>query len=297
MSSPLVPDTSLERLYTGTEWAEGPVWLPDERALRWSDIPNNRIMQYHADDGRTVVYREDVEFTNGRTLDLDGAVVQCSHGRRAVERERDGKVTVLVDRWQGKRLNSPNDVVVATDGSVWFSDPPYGIISNREGRVADPEYGGCYVFRFDERRGEIAPVITDMVHPNGLAFSPDERILYVSDTGWVVDKSDPRHIRAYDVVDGACVNGRVFAEIGEGWPDGFRVDEAGRVWSSSGDGARVFAPDGELVLHVPVPERIGNLCFGGPDGSDLYIAATSSLYRLKTTTRNAPRADRRPSSR
>jgi gluconolactonase len=297
MSSPLVPDTSLERLYTGTVWAEGPVWLPDERALRWSDIPNNRIMQYHADDGRTVVYREDVEFTNGRTLDLDGAVVQCSHGRRAVERERDGKVTVLVDRWQGKRLNSPNDVVVATDGSVWFSDPPYGIISNREGRVASPEYGGCYVFRFDERRGELAPVVTDMVHPNGLAFSPDERVLYVSDTGWVVDKSDPRHIRAYDVVDGACVNGRVFAEIGEGWPDGFRVDEAGRVWSSSGDGVRVFAPDGELVLHVPVPERIGNLCFGGPDGSDLYIAATSSLYRLKTTTRNAPRADRRPSSR
>lgn len=297
MSSLLVPDASLERLYTGTVWGEGPVWLPDEHALRWSDIPNNRIMQYHADDGRTVVYRTDVEFTNGRTLDLDGAVVQCSHGRRAVERERDGKVTVLVDRWQGKRLNSPNDVVVASDGSIWFSDPPYGIISDREGRVADPQYGGCYVFRFDERRGDLIPVVTDMVHPNGLAFSPDERILYVSDTGWVVDKSDPRHIRAYDVVDGACVNGRVFAEVDEGWPDGFRVDEAGRVWCSSGDGVRVFAPDGELELHVPVPERIGNLCFGGPDGGDLYIAASSSLYRLKTATRDAPRADRRPSSR
>lgn len=297
MSSLLVPDASLERLYTGTVWGEGPVWLPDEHALRWSDIPNNRIMQYHADDGRTVVYRTDVEFTNGRTLDLDGAVVQCSHGRRAVERERDGEVTVLVDRWQGKRLNSPNDVVVASDGSIWFSDPPYGIISDREGRVADPQYGGCYVFRFDERRGDLIPVVTDMVHPNGLAFSPDERILYVSDTGWVVDKSDPRHIRAYDVVDGACVNGRVFAEVDEGWPDGFRVDEAGRVWCSSGDGVRVFAPDGELELHVPVPERIGNLCFGGPDGGDLYIAASSSLYRLKTATRDAPRADRRPSSR
>jgi len=246
-------------------------------------------MQYHADDGRTVVYRTDVEFTNGRTLDLNGAVVQCSHGRRAVERESGGKVTVLVDRWQGKRLNSPNDVVVAADGSIWFSDPPYGIISTREGRIADPEYGGCYVFRLDEQLGELTPVVTDMVHPNGLAFSPDERILYVSDTGWVRDKSDPRHIRAYDVVGGACVNGRVFAEIDEGWPDGFRVDEAGRVWSSSGDGVRVFAPDGELMLHVPVPEKIGNLCFGGPDGSDLYIAATSSLYRIKTATRNAPR--------
>jgi gluconolactonase len=292
MSSLLAPNASLERLYTGTEWGEGPAWLPRERALRWSDIPNNRILQYHADDGRTVVYREDVEFANGRTLDLDGAVVQCSHGRRAVEREAAGKVTVLVDRWQGRRLNSPNDVVVASDGSIWFTDPPYGIISNREGRIADAEYEGCHVFRFDERRGELAPVVTGMVHPNGLAFAPDERILYVSDTGWTQDASAPRHIRAYDVVDGGCVNGRVFAEIDEGWPDGFRVDEAGRVWSSSGDGVRVFAPDGELLARIPVPEPIGNLCFGGPDGRDLYIAATSSLYRIRTVTRNARRPDR-----
>jgi gluconolactonase len=283
----LAPDASLERLYTGTEWGEGPVWLPGIHALRWSDIPNNRIMQYDADSGRTVVYREDVEFTNGRTLDLDGAVVQCSHGRRAVEREVDGEPVVLVDRWQGKRLNSPNDVVVASDGAIWFSDPPYGIISDREGRVAEPEYDGCYVFRFDEHRGELTPMVTDMVHPNGLAFSPDERILYVSDTGWTQNKSDPRHIRAYDLTDGACVNGRVFAEIDNGWPDGFRVDETGRVWSSSGDSVRVFAPDGELLLRVPVPERIGNLCFGGPDRDDLYIAATSSLYRIKTATRPA----------
>ncbi|HEX6525909.1 MAG TPA: SMP-30/gluconolactonase/LRE family protein [Streptosporangiaceae bacterium] len=289
MSSLLALNASVELLYTGTEWGEGPVWLPDVRALRWSDIPNNRIMQYYADDGRTVVYRTDVEFTNGRTLDLDGAVVQCSHGRRAIEREADGGPVVLVDRWQGKRLNSPNDIVVASDGSIWFTDPPYGIISDREGRIADAEYGGCYVFRYDEHRGELIPIVTDMVHPNGLAFSPDERILYVSDTGWVQDNSHPRHIRAYDVVAGRCVNGRVFAEIDEGWPDGFRVDASGRVWSSSGDGVRVFAPDGELVLHVPVPERIGNLCFGGPDGQDLYIAATSSLYRIKTTVRNAPR--------
>jgi gluconolactonase len=289
VSSLLAPNASLERLYTGTEWAEGPVWLPGLRALRWSDIPNNRIMQYYAEDGRTVVYREDVEFTNGRTLDLGGLVVQCSHGRRAVEREVDGQPVVLVSRWQDRRLNSPNDVVVASDGSIWFTDPPYGIISNREGRVADAEYDGCYVFRFDERRDELTPMVTDMVHPNGLAFAPDERTLYVSDTAWVVNKSDPRHIRAYDIVDGECVNGRVFAEVDEGWPDGFRVDEAGRVWSSSGDGVRVFAPDGELVLQVPVPEKIGNLCFGGPDGHDLYVAATSSLYRIRTTTRNAPR--------
>jgi gluconolactonase len=289
MSSLLAPGASLERLYTGTVWAEGPVWLPSLRALRWSDIPNNRIMQYHADDGETVVYRGDVEFTNGRTLDLDGAVVQCSHGRRAVEREADGQVTVLVDRWQGKRLNSPNDVVVAADGSVWFTDPPYGIISNREGRIADAEYGGCYVFRLDERRGELTAMITDMVEPNGLAFSPDERILYVSDTGVLRDSSAPRHIRAYDVIDGSCVNGRVFAEITVGVSDGFRVDEEGRVWTSSGDGVRVFTPDGEQLLHVPVPEKVANVCFGGPDGRDLYIAASTSLYRIRTTARNAPR--------
>ena len=340
MSSLLAPNASLELLYTGTEWGEGPVWLPDVRALRWSDIPNNRIMQYYADDGRTVVYRADVEFTNGRTLDLNGAVVQCSHGRRAIEREADEGPVVLVDRWQGKRLNSPNDIVVASDGSIWFTDPPYGIISDREGRIADAEYGGCYVFRFDEQRGELTPMVTDMVHPNGLAFAPDERILYVSDTGWVQDKSHPRHIRAYDVADskapepttagssaasagelrgspgregpegafrsgdtaaGSVAGGGsgglvctprehpVFAEIDEGWPDGLRVDTSGRVWSSSGDGVRVFTPGGELVLQVPVPERIGNLCFGGPDGHDLYIVATSSLYRIKTTVRNAPR--------
>ena len=293
MSSLLAPNASLELLYTGTEWGEGPVWLPGERALRWSDIPNNRILQYHADDGRTVVHRAGVEFTNGRTLDLDGAVVQCSHGRRAVEREADGRVTVLVDRWRGRRLNSPNDVVVASDGSIWFTDPPYGILSNREGRIADAEYGGCYVFRFDEHRGELTPVVTDMIHPNGLAFAPGERTLYVSDTGWTQNASDPRHIRAYDVSGGACVDGRVFAEIDQGWPDGIRVDEAGRLWSSSGDGVRVFAPDGSLVAHIPVPEKIGNLCFGGPDGQDLYIAATSSLYRIRTTARNAPRPTRR----
>ena len=148
------------------------------------------------------------------------------------------------------------------------------------------------MFRFDERRGELTPVVTDMVHPNGLAFAPDERVLYVSDTGWTQNPADPRHIRAYDVTGGTCRGWWVFAEIDEGWPDGFRVDEAGRVWSSSGDGVRVFAPDGEPLAHIPVPERIGNLCFGGHDGRDLYIAATSSLYRITTTTRGAQRPAR-----
>ena len=292
MPSFLAPNAELERLYTGTQWGEGPVWLPGPGALRWSDIPNNRILQYSASDGQTVVYSGDAEFTNGRTLDLNGEVVECSHGRRAVERDTGGQVTVLVDRWQGKRLNSPNDVVVAADGTIWFTDPPYGILSNHEGRKADPEYGGCYVFRFDESSGELTPMVTDMVHPNGLAFSLDEGILYVSDTAGGRDNTSPRHIRAYDVKDGTCVNGRVFAEIEAGVPDGFRIDEAGRLWSSSGDGVLVFSPGGEILQHVPVPEKVANLCFGGPDGQDLYIAAASSLYRIKTVTHVAPRPGR-----
>jgi gluconolactonase len=290
MANLLAPGASLERLYTGAVWSEGPVWLPQTRSLRWSDIPNNRILQYDAGTGVTHVHREDVEFTNGRTLDRDGLVVQCCHGRRSVEREVDGVPTTLVDRFEGRRFNSPNDVVVASDGSIWFTDPPYGILSSVEGHEADPEYDGCFVFRFDEASGELTPVITDMVHPNGIAFSPDERVLYVADTGWIVDQDNPRHIRAYDVIDGRCENSRVFAEVRPGVADGFRVDTGGRVWTSSEDSVQVFSPDGALLERVPVPEKVGNLCFGGDDGSDLYIVASSSLYRIRTTTRQAGQA-------
>ncbi len=273
-------------------WSEGPVWLPGSHSVRWSDIPNNRILEHDARSGDTRVHREDVEFTNGRTLDLDGRVVQCCQGRRSVEREVDGVVTTIVDRFEGRRLNSPNDVVVASDGAIWFTDPPYGILSNVEGHQADPEYDGCFVFRYDEATGELRPVVTDMVHPNGLAFSPDERVLYVADSGWIVDKSAPRHIRAYDVVEGRCENPRVFAEVRPGVPDGFRVDVEGRVWTSSEDSVQVFAPDGTLLERIPVPEKVGNLCFGGADGSDLYIVASTSLYRIRTTTRQAARPAR-----
>lgn len=268
------------------------MWLPATQSLRWSDIPNNRILEYDDRTGATRVHREDVEFTNGRTLDLDGAVVQCCHGRRSVERELDGVPTTIVDRFGERRFNSPNDVVVASDGAIWFTDPPYGILSDVEGHRSEPEYGGCFVFRYDEATGVLTPVITDMVHPNGLAFSPDERVLYVADTAWVEDPSAPRHIRAYDVVDGRCKNSRVFAEVRPGVPDGFRVDVEGRVWTSSEDSVQVFGVDGQLVERIPVPEKVGNLCFGGADGQDLYIVASTSLYRIRTTTRQAGRPAR-----
>ncbi|PZF80854.1 gluconolactonase [Jiangella anatolica] len=275
----------MERLHTGTEWAEGPVWLPRTRRVRWSDIPNDRILEWDAATGETTVYGSGVEYTNGRTLDLDGHVVQCSHGRRRVERDVDGVVTPIVDAVEGRRFNSPNDVVVAGDGAIWFTDPPYGIHeSGREGHPGEQEYGGCHVFRYDEAGGELRAVVTDMAHPNGLAFSPDESVLYVADTG-----GDERAIRAYDVVDGRCGNGRMLATVRPGAADGIRVDEEGRVWASSADSVQVFTPGGERIAVVPMPETVSNLCFGGDDGTELFITATTSLYRIRTATRPAPR--------
>ncbi|WP_090711495.1 SMP-30/gluconolactonase/LRE family protein [Mycetocola miduiensis] len=276
----------LEKLWTGGEWLEGPQWVPAGMSLRFSDIPNNRILDFDRATGDTRVHRTDVEYTNGRTLDLEGRVVQCSHGRRAIEREVDGVVEVLCDRWDGGRFNSPNDVVVASDGAIWFTDPPYGIQeSGREGHPGEQEYGGCFVFRFDPTTGVAQPVITDMVFPNGLAFSPDQSLLYVTDTG--LDK-DAGHIRAYGV-DAHAVSsgsGRLFATT-SGTADGLRVDAAGRIWTSSGEALQVLSADGELVLELPVPEVVSNVSFGGPDGTELYLTATSSLYRIRTTVTDA----------
>ncbi|BDZ48506.1 gluconolactonase [Frondihabitans sucicola] len=289
----LAPDAQVERLWTGAEWGEGPVWLPAERALRWSDIPNNRILQFDATTSTTSVYATEVEYTNGRTRDLDQHVVQCSHGRRRVERDVDGVVTPVVDSFEGRRFNSPNDVVVASDGAIWFTDPPYGLHpSGREGHPGEREYDGCFVFRCVEATGELTPVITDMVHPNGLAFSPDERILYVADTGLSAAEYGQTpgraQILAWDVsADAVCSNPRFFAD--PDIADGFRVDVEGRVWTSSHSGVFVYAPDGTELLRIPLPEVVSNLTFGGEDGSDLYVTASTSLYRIRTATRETPR--------
>jgi gluconolactonase len=277
----------LEQLWTGAIWSEGPVWLPKSQSVRWSDIHRNRILEYDARSGRTHVHREDVEFTNGRTLDRDGRVVQCSHGRRSVEYEIDGKPQTITDHWGPRRLNSPNDVVVASDGTIWFTDPPYGIVLPAEGHPGELEYGGSWVFRYDPLRAALSPVITDMHRPNGLAFSPDEKVLYVSDT---VDEQQGL-IRRYeaDVLLGTATNGRDFVTVLPGCADGFRVDREGRVWTSSLDSVQVFSSAGEALLKIPVPEKVANLCFGGVDGHDLYITASSSLYRIRTVTVAAER--------
>lgn len=285
----LVPSGAhAQRVATGATWSEGPVWLPARGSLIWSDIPGDRILEYSPATGVTGEYRTAVEFTNGRTLDLDGSIVQCSHGLRRVERDTGGEITPIVDRFEGRRLNSPNDVVVAADGAVWFTDPSYGITQPAEGHPGELEYGACWVFRYDPATEELAPVVTDIAQPNGLAFSPDESLLYVSDTSGASDLSDVgHHIRVYDVVAGVPVNGRVFAEIERGVPDGFRVDEHGNIWTSSLDAVIVYAPDGSRLGDIPVPEKVANVCFGGPDGTELYIAATTSIYRIPTLTRDA----------
>ena len=285
------PSASVTWLGGGATWSEGPLWLPGEDAVIWSDIPGDRILRWTESTGQVTVDRTGVEFTNGRTLDLDGRVVTCSHGRRAVERtEADGSTTILVDRFGSARLNSPNDVVVASDGAIWFSDPPYGIVQPHEGHLGTPEYGGNHVFRFVPETGALTAAVVDVEEPNGLAFSPDERLLYVSDTSAALrtDGGGNHCIVVYDVLDDwQCVNGRLFAEINPGLADGFRVDVHGNVWTSSADSVQVFAPDGVRLGQVPVPETVGNLCFGGMNSDVLYIAATTSLYRLQTTTRGA----------
>lgn len=304
----LVPaGATLERLGTGSTWAEGPVWLPGENALIFSDIPGDRIMRWDESPGTETsgggglsVHREGVEFTNGRTLDREGRVIACSHGRRAMERtEADGTTTVLVDRFGDKRFNSPNDVVVASDGAIWFTDPPYGITVAVEGHEGFREYGDNFVFRFDPATGDLRVVVTDVEEPNGLAFSPDESLLYVADTSAAPTpgNGDHRLIRVYDVLTGitggrgpqavpggpVVKNGRVFVEVDRGLADGFRVDTAGNVWTSNGDAVTVFAPDGTRLLEVVVGEVVANVCFGGTDGTDLFIAASTSAYRLRTS--------------
>lgn len=282
MREPLVDMSTLETLFSGTAWGEGPVWLPRERRVRWSDIPNDRILEYDAATGEVSVYRTGAEYPNGRALDHAGAVLQCSHGRRAIERDAGGELSVVVDTYMGRRLNSPNDVVVARDGSIWFTDPPYGIHhSGAQGHPGEEEYGGCHVFRHDERAGTTDAVATDLWHPNGLAFSPDESVLYVSDTSVLWHEDGHHHIRAYDVVDGACRDGRVFAVVEPGVPDGFRVDAHGRVWTSSGEGVQVFSPAGEKVFTVELPEVASNLCFG--DGH-LYVTGKTSLFRVRVSS-------------
>lgn len=266
----------VKRLATGFDWTEGPVWFGDAGCLLFSDIPNNRIVRW-SEDGFTT-YRQPSNYANGHTRDRQGRLVTCEHGTRRVTRtEWDGSVTVIADSYQGKRLNSPNDVIVAPDGAIWFTDPHYGIMTDYEGSKAEQELP-CSVYRVSAD-GAIEAVITDMQGPNGLAFSPDGSRLYVADTGRMFT-SDPRHIRVFDMVGGRPTNGRIFHVITPGCADGMRVDSDGNVWSSAADGVHCISPDGHLMGKILVPELVSNLCFGGQAKHRLFITATTSVYSV-----------------
>jgi gluconolactonase len=280
--------SAVERLWTGSRWGEGPVWLGDVGSLLWSDIPNNRVLKWDEATGHVSEWQKPSNNANGHTRDRQGRIIACEHaGRRVVRFEYDGSVTVLADSYQGKRLNSPNDVVVKSDGSIWFTDPPFGTYAFYEGIKTEAELPHTHVYRIDGQTGAITLVADDINHPNGLAFSPDESILYV-----IESRSEPRHFIAYDVTGGGkkLAKRRVFIACKPGeTPDGFRVDIDGNLWcgwgmSPENDGVRVFNSAGAPIGHIHLPERCANLCFGGRHRNRLLMTAAQSLFSIYVNT-------------
>ena len=283
-----INSAAVERLATGCRWAEGPVWFGDHGCLIWSDIPNDRMLRWDERSGAVSVFRQPTGYANGNTRDRQGRLITCEHlGRRVVRTEPDGSLSVLADRFEGKRLNSPNDVVVKSDGSIWFTDPPFGLLGDYEGRRADAELP-TDVYRIDGASGRIDKVADGIDRPNGLCFSPDESILYIVECG-----TSPRSILAFDVGHkGARLeNRRIFIDAGPGTPDGMRCDIAGNLWCGWGmgnpdlDGVMIFNPQGRPIGRVRLPERCANVCFGGPMGNRLFMAASQSVYALYVNTR------------
>jgi gluconolactonase len=288
---------AVERVATGMRWAEGPVYFPAGRYVLFSDIPNNRIMRFSEDDGHLSVYRQPSMNSNGNTIDREGRLLTCEHsGRRVTRTELDGSITVIADKFNGKKLNSPNDVVVASDGSIWFTDPAYGIGGYYEGIKAEQEQAKHNVYRVDPKSGDIKVVIDDFVEPNGITFSPDEKKLYVIDTGFTDGPDNPSHIRVFDVdiAPGKVSNGKVFADMPKpSITDGMRTDRDGRIWCSVGwgdpaeDGVRCYTSEGELLGKIHLPETVANMCFGGQQRNRLYICGSSSLYAVYTSAQGA----------
>ncbi len=289
----LIGNTPIQRLWTGALWAEGPAWCGAGRFLLWSDIPNNRQMRWLEEDGHTSAFRSPSEYSNGNTFDYEGRQISCQHGmRRVVRYETDGKVTVIADKWQGKPLNSPNDIVVHPDGGIWFTDPPYGILGNYEGFEAKPEIKEA-VYRVDPKTGKMDKITDELDKPNGICFSPDYKKVYICDTG------DPRDIQVFDVVDGKTIrNKKQFTNMtmpgkGPGLADGIRADVDGNIWAGAGrggpgyDGVHVFTPAGERIGMIVLPEICANICFGGTKRNRLFMAASQSVYAVYVGTRGA----------
>ncbi|MEY4750107.1 MAG: hypothetical protein RIQ60_2321 [Pseudomonadota bacterium] len=284
------PNVRVEKLYSGCRWAEGPAWFAAGRYLVWSDIPNDRMLRWDETDGSVSVFRQPALNTNGHTVDRQGRLVSCEHRGRCVSRiEHDGSRSVLASHFEGQRFNSPNDVVVKSDDSLWFTDPSYGIDSDYEGDASPSEIGARQVYRLDPSTGALSVVASDFVQPNGLAFSPDESLLYIVDTGATHVEGGPHHIRRFSVsADGRSLSGgEVFAECQAGFFDGLRVDVHGNLWTSAGDGVHCYTPDGRLIGKILIPEAVANVCFGGAKLNRLFICGTTSLYAVYLNTRGA----------
>jgi gluconolactonase len=284
-------NAAVEKLWTGSRWAEGPVWFGDGRFLLFSDIPNNRILRWTEESGKVTIFRNPSGYSNGNTRDRQGRLITCEHDSRRVTRtEYDGTVTVLIDKYKGNRLNAPNDVVVHSNGSIWFTDPGYGIMSDYEGHKDKFELP-ANVYRYDPVNGEVIIVADDLIRPNGICFSPDEKALYIVDTGQPVDK--PKPIKVYEVIDGKKLsNGRLFCDMGKGGSDGIRCDIDGNIWAAASggegsDGVHVFEPGGKQIGKICLPEICANLCFGGVKRNRLFMTASQSLYSLFINTQGA----------
>jgi gluconolactonase len=277
----LIGHARVERLWSGARWLEGPAWFAAGRYLIMSDIPNNRMLRFDETDGSVSVFRQPSNNSNGNTVDREGRLVTCEHlARRVTRTGHDGSITVIADKYRGKRFNSPNDVVVKSDGSVWFTDPPYGILADYEGGSADSEIGSNNVYRADSKTGSVEVVADDFDKPNGLAFSPDEKHLYIADTGISHRPDGPKHIRRFEVkADGRSLGkSMIFADCTAGLFDGFRFDRDGRVWTSAGDGVHCYDPDGTLLGKIRIPELVSNVTFGSARLNRLFICGTTSLY-------------------
>lgn len=285
----IIKSAHLEKIWSNGRWCEGPVWVPSGKYVLWSDIPNNRVLRWDETDGSVSTFEEPARNQNGHTLDNLGRLVACEHQSRSVRRTGfDGRSESLATHFAGKRLNSPNDVVVKSDDTIWFTDPTYGIDSDYEGDHAPSETESNNVYRIDPA-GEIECVISDLMQPNGLAFSPDESVLYVADTGQTHAADYPPQIFAYEIENNTIVAGskRLFSTGDNGLYDGFRVDSAGRIWTSAGDGVHCISPEGKTLGKIHIPEPVANLCFCGPKLNRLFICATTSIYLIYVNAKSA----------
>ena len=268
-------DNKLKKIFTGMLWGEGPAYIPHLDTLVWSDIPNNRILKFV--DGLVSEYRNPSNYCNGNAVDKEGNLISCSHGGRCIYKTNDNlEVQTLIDNYNGKKFNSPNDLFIKSDDTIWFTDPPYGILSDYEGNIGEQEYGGCYVFSYDKNSNKLEIVINDLERPNGIAISPDEKKLYVSDTG-----ENIKHLYVYDMINGYPKNKKLVYDFKPFFSDGFRCDKDGNVWTSAGKAIKCFNSKNELIGQILVPELVSNLEFGGKKGNILYVTATTSLYSME----------------